>query len=90
MSMLNFANSLGRLLSSGPRGLVKVVDQTGLTGEFDFQLRYPAPSLTVDPVDVPRLLAEAMLKQLGLKLTPTKVKLDMVVVDRAEKVPSEN
>jgi uncharacterized protein (TIGR03435 family) len=33
-------------------------------------------------------IASAVEKQLGLKLTPTKAKLDVIVVDRAEKVPT--
>ena len=40
--------------------------------------------------DPPTSIASAVEKQLGLKLTSTKGKLDVVVVDRAEKVPTEN
>ena len=35
-------------------------------------------------------LASAFEKQLGLKLTSTKGKLDVIVVDHAEKIPTEN
>ena len=35
-------------------------------------------------------VASAVEKQLGLKLTSTKGKLDVIVVDRAEKIPTEN
>ncbi|MBV9400362.1 MAG: TIGR03435 family protein [Bryobacterales bacterium] len=35
-------------------------------------------------------LASALEKQLGLKLVSTKAKLDVIVVDRAEKTPTEN
>ena len=35
-------------------------------------------------------IGSAVEKQLGLKLTSTKGKLDVIVVDRAEKVPTEN
>ena len=35
-------------------------------------------------------IASAVEKQLGLKLTSTKGKLDVIVVDRAEKTPTEN
>jgi uncharacterized protein (TIGR03435 family) len=35
-------------------------------------------------------LIEAMEKQLGLKLTKTTGHLDVLVVDHAEKIPTEN
>ena len=38
----------------------------------------------------PTSIASAVEKQLGLKLTSTTGKLDVIVVDRAEKVPTEN
>jgi len=40
--------------------------------------------------DPPTSIPSAVEKQLGLKLTSTKGKLDVIVVDRAEKVPTEN
>jgi uncharacterized protein (TIGR03435 family) len=104
-SMATLANRLGMVLSTGQRFAsgsrpepVRVVDQTGLAGRFDFKLEYPAPSLpgrlgngiNVDPDDVRGLIVEALAKQLGLKLTPTKITLEMVIVDHAERVPSAN
>jgi uncharacterized protein (TIGR03435 family) len=40
--------------------------------------------------DPPASIASAVEKQLGLKLTSTKGKLDVIVVDRADKIPTEN
>ena len=71
-----------------------IVDKTGLTGMFDFKLEFapqPPGALTPDSTDEggPNLLS-AVQQQLGLKLTPSKVSLDVLIVDRAEKVPTEN
>jgi uncharacterized protein (TIGR03435 family) len=46
-----------------------------------------SPGIASDP---PTSIPAAVEKQLGLKLTSTKGKLDVIVVDRAEKVPTEN
>jgi uncharacterized protein (TIGR03435 family) len=105
-SMTTLANRLGMVLRTGQLvapgsrpELVRVVDQTGVAGRFDFKLEFPAPSLpglssanraNIAPEDVPALVNDALKKQLGLKLTPAKIKLDMVVVDHAERVPSAN
>lgn len=108
-SMATLANRLGSVLATGrpvARGsrpeTVRVVDQTGVTGRFDFKLEFPAPSVpglpglsstngaNVDPEDVPALVNDALKKQLGLKLTATKISLDMVIVDHAERVPAAN
>ena len=56
-----------------------VLDQTGLKGEFDFKIFF---------ADEGSLFSE-LQEQLGLKLVPTKVPLDYIVIDRAEK-PSDN
>jgi uncharacterized protein (TIGR03435 family) len=79
-----------------------VIDETGLTGKYDFTLEY-APDLAGIPLpagftthddnnatDPPTSIPAAVEKQLGLKLTPTKGKLDVIVVDHAEKTPTEN
>ena len=46
-----------------------------------------SPGVASDP---PTSIPSAVEKQLGLKLTSTKGKLDVIVVDRAEKIPTEN
>jgi uncharacterized protein (TIGR03435 family) len=72
-----------------------VADRTGLTGQYDFQLEY-APerpgALPVEdaPLDGAANLMTAVQQQLGLKLNPAKVKVQMLIVDRAEQIPTEN
>jgi uncharacterized protein (TIGR03435 family) len=79
-----------------------VIDKTGLTGRYDFTLEFaldmtgiPTPpgfSAAADnnASDPGSDIASAVEKQLGLKLTSTKGNLDVIVVDRAEKIPTEN
>jgi uncharacterized protein (TIGR03435 family) len=77
-----------------------VVDQTGLSGKYDFTLDWtpeasqfggrgaqvPAPA---DDATAPPDLFTAIVAQLGLKLESAKAAVDVLVVDRVEK-PSEN
>ncbi|HVW09839.1 MAG TPA: TIGR03435 family protein [Bryobacteraceae bacterium] len=72
-----------------------VVDQTGLTGEYQIRLHW-APGSGVANADsappdstAPSLFA-AVQEQLGLKLESRHGLLDSIVVDRAEKIPAEN
>jgi uncharacterized protein (TIGR03435 family) len=79
-----------------------ILDNTGLTGKFDFHLEFapqppgalPAPlspdTLPSAPDDSGPNLTTAVQQQLGLRLNPRKVPVDMVVVDRAEQAPIEN
>jgi uncharacterized protein (TIGR03435 family) len=79
-----------------------VIDKTGLTGRYDFTLEFtldmtgialPAGFSTAadnNATDPGSDIVSAVEKQLGLKLTPAKGKLDVIVVDRAEKTPTEN
>lgn len=69
-----------------------VFDRTELTGRYDFVLEYAA---LVDPADehptraMIQARAEA-LKQVGLKLEWVKLPMDVAIVDRLEKTPTEN
>jgi uncharacterized protein (TIGR03435 family) len=93
--------SLVKILA-GPLGRT-VLDQTGLTGDYDFTLKWapdlsemqapkgmPAtpPSEASQPSDLPTLFT-AIQEQLGLKLEGRKGPVEMFVIERAEK-PSEN
>jgi len=80
-----------------------VVDQTGLTDRYDFQLKWTPDesqfaafrsvgALVPPPTDsatAPPLLYTAITEQLGLKMGPAKVPVDVIVIDHAEK-PSAN
>ncbi len=63
-----------------------VIDNTGLTGEYDFTLEW-ASDLTADSQDP--LIFTAIQEQLGLKLEPAKGPVEVIVIDHAER-PSEN
>ena len=78
-----------------------VVDQTGLTERYDFNLNWtpdqsqfasfgthiPAPN--PDDPNAPPSLYTALQEQLGLKMEATKAKVDVMVVDHIDK-PSAN
>jgi uncharacterized protein (TIGR03435 family) len=70
-----------------------IVDQTGLSGEYQIQLRWAPGSGGTDeaPADAtaPSLFA-AVQQQLGLKLESRNGPLDTIVVDHAEQIPAEN
>jgi uncharacterized protein (TIGR03435 family) len=76
-----------------------VVDQTGITGRYDFTLKWTPddsqfggeavgtpPSTDSNP---PPNLYTAIQEQIGLKLDATKAPAEVLVIDRVEK-PSEN
>jgi uncharacterized protein (TIGR03435 family) len=79
-----------------------VLDRTGLTGRFDFSLEFvpdmsgvpPPPGVISAPresaIDPGSNLVSVVEKQLGLKLTARKANLDVIVIDHAEKIPTEN
>jgi uncharacterized protein (TIGR03435 family) len=80
-----------------------VVDQTGLTDRYDFQLKwtpddsqfaqFKTTGVTVPPptddAKAPPSLYTAIQEQLGLKMGPAKVPDDVIVIDHVEK-PSDN
>jgi uncharacterized protein (TIGR03435 family) len=88
-----------------------MLDKTGLTGKYDFNLEFtpnlnglppplplPAPPGPGPSVATPGNnasepgsdLASAVRQQLGLRLVASKAKLEVVVIDKAEKVPTDN
>ena len=84
----------------------RVLDKTGLRSTYDFTLRFscelcqfaatngavapPAPRPADSPGGEPSIFV-ALQKQLGLKLNKVKdVPVEMLVVDRVEKVPTPN
>lgn len=69
-----------------------VVDQTGLTGLYDFKLEYLPGGGASGPVpsDPAADIVSAVHVQLGLKLERKKVLLDELVIDHADRIPVEN
>ena len=73
-----------------------VVDKTGLTGKYDFTLDWVPDGVTMiqegdgPEIAPPHGIPTALEDQLGLKLIRSKVALDTVIVDSADKTPTEN
>ncbi len=89
--MSNLTRSLGAEPEIAGR---PVMDKTGLTGGYDFTLRWTSDGSGSEdaPTDAnaqwPSLFT-ALEEQLGLKLTSEKQPIDVIVVDSAE-MPSDN
>ncbi len=66
----------------------RVVDETGIAGAFDFTLTYARDQAA--GVDAGPSIFTALQEQLGLRLESRKSTMDVLVVDRAERVPTEN
>jgi len=81
-SMADLARLLALQLSQ------TVQDQTGLKGVFDFNLEWSLDSARPD--DRVFTILTTVEEKLGLKLRPQKVSVDVLVVDHAERVPTEN
>jgi uncharacterized protein (TIGR03435 family) len=94
--------SLSRLISALGNTLHRpVLDKTGLTGKYDFSLEFRIDPRGLGlppggangpeaPADPGPDLATAVEQQLGLRLVAGKAKLDVLVIDKVEKTPSEN
>jgi len=65
------------------------VDQTGLTGKYDFKLRYTFNEIGNTDPDAPPGIFTAIQQQLGLKLQPVKAAVDVFVIENVKR-PSEN
>ena len=63
-----------------------VVDKTGLTGRYDFTLRYTIDESRLSPeANAAPGLFTAMEEQLGLRLAPVKAAVDVLVIDKVER-----
>jgi uncharacterized protein (TIGR03435 family) len=94
-TMQDFCNGMQGAVMDKP-----VVDHTGLTARYDFNLNWTPdesqfeamggyrPPATEDP-NAPPSLSTAMQEQLGLKFESVKAPADVFVIDHVEK-PSEN
>jgi uncharacterized protein (TIGR03435 family) len=73
-----------------------IVDKAGLTGKYDFTLDWVPDGVTMiqeaggPDIGPPHGIPTAIEDQLGLKLVRSKVALDTVIVDSADKIPTEN
>jgi len=71
-----------------------VVDKTEVKGVFDMKLEWTlddnSPSATGASTSEGPTIFTAIQEQLGLKLVAQKLPVEIVVVDHAEKVPTEN
>jgi uncharacterized protein (TIGR03435 family) len=90
LSMARLAEQLGREMDR------PVVDMTELKGVFDFTLKWTpeeaqaAKEETKADVETFPPLLTALQEQLGLKLEPKKAPIEVLVIDRIERVPTEN
>ena len=79
-----------------------ILDRTGLGGNFDFTLAFApqppgTPPRAPSPDDPPAApddsapnLIVAVRQQLGLRLIPSKIPVEVLVIDKADRVPAEN
>jgi uncharacterized protein (TIGR03435 family) len=72
------ANCLGFLLG------VPVVDETGLTGSYDFELRWSGDFDLAKSSDQKKQVERALREQLGLELVPDRRPIEMLVVERVK------
>jgi uncharacterized protein (TIGR03435 family) len=85
ISLEMFSRVLGRLLSR------PVIDQTGLTGSFDLDLRYRPDSVRQTAASDPPLDPElpsiftAIQEQLGLRLVGGRASVDVLIVDALDR-----
>lgn len=66
-----------------------VLNKTGLEGPYAYALQYAQLNATTEPNSAPDIFG-AVQEQLGLKLESDKAPVPVLVVDRAERVPTGN
>jgi uncharacterized protein (TIGR03435 family) len=64
-----------------------VADRTNIQGNYNIRLEY-APTTATDS-ELPSIFT-ALQEQLGLRLEPQKVPVEMLIIDHADRIPTEN
>ena len=77
-----------------------VIDQTGLKGKYDITIdgakymdqlsKHTESGVAPDPMGPAALVMIAIQDELGLKVESRKAPVDLLIVDHAEKIPTEN
>lgn len=81
---------ISQLIDTLSRQLGQImVNQTGLSGEFDFTVDLTPDDSRPNPLD-PSLLITAMREQLGLVFKSENIPVDFLVIDGAQKVVAGN
>jgi uncharacterized protein (TIGR03435 family) len=90
-------SELAERLHARPFGIAQpVIDKTGLPGAFDFTMEFAGnaadlkSTLERSELDRDTSLFTAPLQHLGLKLAPQKGPVNILIIDKVEKVPIEN
>jgi uncharacterized protein (TIGR03435 family) len=68
----------------------RVINQTGLEGAWDFDLKWTSRARTQEAGSSAITIADAIDKQLGLKLESKSAPMDVIVVDSVNQKPTEN
>jgi uncharacterized protein (TIGR03435 family) len=92
ITMANFARFITQMAPAYIEGL-PVVDQTGITGEFDFPVDYmnrDAYNAAVSAGSGDAISVFDALERIGLKLESRKLPADAMMIDKIERTPTEN
>jgi uncharacterized protein (TIGR03435 family) len=81
MSVAGFASMIRSTVGS------PVEDRSGITGNYDFEMRFARDD---DKDSMLPSFPTALRETFGLRLEKTKVKLELVVIDHVDKIPTEN
>ena len=91
MTMAAFAEEMRSMIGNG-LGASPVVDQTGLAGRWNFDIRFSLQLEFAPGADAGErvTLVDGVDKQLGLKLEQQRVPTPVIVVDSVNETPSAN
>jgi uncharacterized protein (TIGR03435 family) len=92
MTMAAFASGLPRMMGASSLGTNPIIEDTGLTGNWNFDVHWSfGLNGSINGVEPDRItVADAVEKQLGLKLEERHVPTPVLIVDSVNEKPSEN